>query len=388
MSAFGVRIARTPDEVEAFREAWQALPVENPAADLDYLVTLVRHAPTPTRPHVILVERDGRPEALAVGRAEEVRLGAKLGYKTIYRPRAHALTIAQGGFLGANGEHAEVLLGGILGALRDESLDVARLRLLRPGSALHELATTRPGVLVRGHGVAPVPHLRARIPETFADYLTARSAKTRSNINRYTRRLENRFGEGVELRVFETPAELPELIHDTRAVYVKTYQHGLGAGYSDSELAQALLELAAERGWLRAFVLYLDGVPCAFWHGTLYGRIFYTGPTGYDPQYRDLRLGTYVLAKMIEQLCGKADWMDFGLGDAEYKRHFGDESWNEEDVFVFARRLRPVALNLTRTGVLGVSRLGQAAAARSGRLEQVRRRWRDRLATAPPKEPR
>jgi hypothetical protein len=31
-------------------------------------------------------------------------------------------------------------------------------------------------------------------------------------------------------------------------------------------------------------------------------------------EYRDLRRGTYVLAKMAERLCGQADWLDFGLG--------------------------------------------------------------------------
>ena len=159
---------------------------------------------------------------------------------------------------------------------------------------------------------------------------------------------------------------------------MKTYQHGLGAGFSDSERDRALLELALARGWYRAFVLYLDGVPNAFWHGMTYGRTFYTGPTGYDPASRDLRLGTYVLSKMVERVCGEADWMDFGVGDAEYKRHFADEHLVEEDVLVFAPRAKPVALNLARSGVLGASHAGRAVLARSGKLDQARRRWRSR----------
>ena len=63
---------------------------------------------------------------------------------------------------------------------------------------------------------------------------------------------------------------------------------------------------------------------------------------------------------MAEHLCGQADWMDFGLGDAEYKRHFGDESWEEDDVLIFARRRRPVTVNLARSGVLTASRAGKA----------------------------
>jgi hypothetical protein len=379
VSGLTVRVARTPDEVDAMRRAWEALSVENPAADPDHLLTLVRHSPAPVRPHVILLERDGRPEAMAVGRIGEVRLGARIGYVTPLRPRVQALTIAQGGLVLTDAERAEPLLAAVLDALQEGSLDVVRLRT-RVGSPVHELATTRPGALVRGRAADPVLRWRAHLPETFPDYLQARSAKTRSNIQRYSRRLESRFGDGVSLRLFQTPAELPRLVRDTRAVSEKTYQHGLGAGFADTELDRALRRLAAERGWLHAWVLYLDGVPSAFWHGTLYRRIFYTGPTGYDPEHRDLRLGTYVLARMAEHLCDKADWMDFGLGDAEYKRHFGDESWAEEDVLLFARQPRPVVVNLVRTGVLGASRAGKAALERSGKLAAARRKWRDRLA--------
>jgi hypothetical protein len=72
--------------------------------------------------------------------------------------------------------------------------------------------------------------------------------------------------------------------------------------------------------------------------------------------------------------------MDFGLGDAEYKRHFGDERWAEEDVLLFARRPRPVVVNLARAGVLEASRAGKATLERSGKLAAARRKWRERLA--------
>jgi Acetyltransferase (GNAT) domain len=199
-------------------------------------------------------------------------------------------------------------------------LHVLRLRLIEVGGPVHELARTRPGLLVRQHLGAQVVRWRARIPATFDEYLGARSSKTRSNVKRYGRRLEERYGEGVEFKLFRRPAELEQLMRDTAAVHVKTYQHGMGAGLRGGELERRLRELAAERGWFRGFVLYLDGMPAAFWHRTAYRRVFYTGLTGYDPAHRDLRLGTYVLVKIVERLCAEVDWMDFGSGDAEHKR--------------------------------------------------------------------
>lgn len=379
MSAYRVTVARTLEDVEALREAWEALPVENPVAAPDYHLEYLRHAPAVVRPHVLLLERDSRPAALAVGRIEDVRLPATLGYRTVYRPRLRSLTIVQGGLVGPD-EHSPALLAELLGALRDDSLEVLRLRNLPAGSPAQTLATTGSGLLVRQRFSTPVTRWRAHIPATYDDYLRARSSKTRSNVKRYTRRLEQEFDGRLTLRLFTAPDELDDLVRDTHAVYVRTYQHGLGAGFSDSELERRLRDLYVAQGWFRGFVLYLDGVPSAFWHGTAYRRTFFTGPTGYDPAHRDLRLGTYVLSKMVEQLCGEVDWMDFGVGDAEYKRQFGDESRTEEDVLVFARRARPIAVNLTRSGVLGLSRAGRAALARSGRLGDARRRWRSRLA--------
>ena len=379
VSGTRVTVARTIEAVEELRDTWEALLPERLTADLDYHLTVLRYGRGVIRPHVAVLERDGSPTALAVGRVEEAELTARIGYKAVLRPRVRALTIAQGGLLGIDGETAEPLFAALSGALAEDGLHVLRLRLLEVGGPVHGLARTRPGLLVRQHLGAQVERWRARIPATFDEYLGARSSKTRSNVKRYGRRLEERYGEGVEFKVFRRPAELEELMRDTAAVHVKTYQHGMGAGLTGGELERRLRELAAERGWFRGFVLYLDGMPAAFWHGTAYRRVFYTGPTGYDPAHRDLRLGTYVLVKMVEQLCGEVDWMDFGSGDAEYKRRFSDDSRLEEDVTVFAARPRPIAINLAQTTVRGSSQASKALLSRSGRLRAARRAWRGRL---------
>jgi hypothetical protein len=380
VSGTRVTVARRLEEVEGLRDTWEALHPERLTADFDYHLTVLRHAPGVVRPHVAVLERDGSPTALAVGRVEDVDLTARLGYKTVLRPRVRALTISQGGLLGVDDQTAEPLFGALSGALAVDGLHVLRLRLLNVGGPVHELARSRPGLLTRQHLGVQVERWRARIPATFDDYLGARSSKTRSNVKRYARRLEEQFGDGVSFRVFRTPDELDELMRDTEAVHVKTYQRGMGAGLKGTELERRLRELAAARGWFRGFVLYLDDVPAAFWHGTAYRGVFYTGPTGYDPAHRDLRLGTYVLGKMVEKLCGEVDWMDFGSGDAEYKRHFSDEHRLEEDVLVFAPRPRPVAINLAQTTVRGASRASKSVLAKSGRLRSARRAWRGRLA--------
>ncbi|MGH3061994.1 MAG: GNAT family N-acetyltransferase, partial [Gaiellaceae bacterium] len=138
--------------------------------------------------------------------------------------------------------------------------------------------------------------------------------------------------------------------------------------------------LTLSRDWFRGFVLYVDGAPCAFWHGIRYGRVFSTGPTGYDPAFGTHRVGTYLLGRMVEELSRDEglEWIDFGFGDAEYKQHFGDESWLEEDVLVWARRPRTIRLNATRTLLLAADRSARSLLRRRRLLGRARRLWRTR----------
>jgi hypothetical protein len=73
--------------------------------------------------------------------------------------------------------------------------------------------------------------------------------------------------------------------------------------FSGDELQRSLTFLAMERGWFRSWVLYLDGRPGAFWHGEAYRGVFRIGVPGYDPALAQLRVGTFVLMKLIEDLC-------------------------------------------------------------------------------------
>ena len=135
------------------------------------------------------------------------------------------------------------------------------------------------------------------------------------------------------------------------------------------------------RGWFRAYLLYIDEEPVAFWYGTAYEGVIHTGFTGYDPAYRDLSIGTYVLAKLIEEACAdpEVNLLDHGFGDADYKRRLGDRSFLEEDVLVFAPTFKGMRANLTRSAVGGAAALARRTLRDSGAVARVKRRWRDRL---------
>jgi CelD/BcsL family acetyltransferase involved in cellulose biosynthesis len=130
-------------------------------------------------------------------------------------------------------------------------------------------------------------------------------------------------------------------------------------------------------------VLLSGGRPIAFWSGAGYDRTFFVGTPGYDPAFAEYSIGTYLLQRVIEDLIADDgfDVLDYGLGDSDYKRRFGNESWEEEDVLVFAPTFRGLRVNAVRTGLAAAVALARGAAARTGLAARLKRRWRRRLSS-------
>jgi CelD/BcsL family acetyltransferase involved in cellulose biosynthesis len=387
VSGWRVETVRELEELGAIREAWERLGPGEATADPEHFEIVLRHRPEAIRPHVVCLYRGDEPVSVVVGRIEDVELPARIGYRKIVSPRLRALTVVQGGVLGDVSEPAaRELLSTLLQALADGEADVLRLRLLEVGSPLHQLARTMPSALCRQRSSRPSTRWQVEIPDSFDEFLRARSKSMRNNIRYYAKRLLTEYADRARVDYFHDGSDLERLYRDTTELAAKTYQQALGASFEDTPLRRALNELAIRRGWFRAYMLYLDDVPAAFWYATAYRGVIHTGFTGYDPAYRDLSIGTFVLGRLIEDACADPEisLLDHGFGDADYKRRLSDRSWLEEDVLVFSSSWKGVRANVSRTAVLGVGRLGRRALrGRSDSVRRVKRWWRDRLRSGP-----
>lgn len=63
----------------------------------------------------------------------------------------------------------------------------------------------------------------------------------------------------------------------------------------------AFSRIALERGWLRLFVLRLDGRPIGALYGLRYGRRFYFYQSGFDPAFRQQSVGLVTMGLAIKQ---------------------------------------------------------------------------------------
>jgi hypothetical protein len=359
-------------------------------ADPDFLDAISRVRPEVISPYTATLragDDEGSPVAMAVGRLETITVPCRIGYQRLPSPRLRTITIVDGGMIGdLDGDRAERLVRDLVAAVDRGEAEALAFHKLRIGSPAHD-AVVRVG--------AGLPRRRFRVdasrsrwlldlPDTLAAYRSSRSRSTRESLKRYEKKFERDFAGRFELRRFDRPGDLESILADMEPVAAKTYQRSLGVGFADNAEFRALIELGLRKRWFRAWVLYIDGGSVAFWFGFGYRGVFLIGSPGYDPALGDYRVGNYVHLRMIDDLCQDPTIrsVDYGSGDAEYKRRFGTTETEEQDVLVFGPGWRAIGIRLELDAAAGLNRLARRLV--GGRLaETIKQRWRHRSAGAP-----
>jgi hypothetical protein len=180
------------------------------------------------------------------------------------------------------------------------------------------------------------------LPPTFDGYLGEFRKKQRYNLKRQVRVLSEAFDEALEVKCITLPEDVPALIAEVRKVAEKSWKA--------EELERALPEIVtkpealtaiAAQGLLRAYVLKVKNEPCAYAVGYLFKNSYHYSDIGYDSTLSQYSPGNVLLLLVIQDLIEKAgaQFMNFGITDAGYKRIFGN------------RHIKDAALLVLRPGV-------------------------------------
>lgn len=370
--AVTTRALRTLAELDTVEPAWTALQ-HHPAGDLDLYRACLAHEEGFGRPHVVVLERAGTPAALAAASLGLERVPWRVGSFTLGRSRARVLRLAGSGLLGElDAPLAEALAAELLGVLARREADALYLHELDPAAPLVAALARRAGPLQRDRWARASTGWLLDLPPSFEAFRRGLSKKTRASLNHTTNVLRRRLGPELALACYRAPEELARLLADSEAIARRTYHRRSGVGFQPTPEARARLAHAAAAGWLRGHVLYAGTRPIAFSHGLLYRGTFHGRHTGFDPDFAALRPGVYLVARIVEELCGAAERFDLGVMDNDFKRSFATRSYARLSSYVFAPGPRGLALALARaaSGSLdGAARrlLGASAARRLAR---------------------
>ncbi len=164
-------------------------------------------------------------------------------------------------------------------------------------------------------------------PRTLAEYWSHFTSKQRKNIKRDAKLLQTHCNNKLELKRFNTRRQLPDFMRAALEISRVSWQEKGGDGhFRDGVDWDKTLSDLADRGVLRSYVLYGDGVPLAFTVGYEYRNRYYYMMTGYDRRLCRLAPGISLLTMIIEDLyrTGSPRSLSFGFGDNRFKREFGN----------------------------------------------------------------
>jgi len=323
---------------------------------------------------MLLAKRDGQLVGLGallpkVSSSKHVG-GVGPGWKIIgYR-------LVGNGFLGSSDSEVErTLLNSAMAEVRRHG---ARFLLIEDLDQTSTLLRQAEALVPNGYQIySPTSmqvRLKIQLPPTADEYWSKFGAKTRNTF----RRLERKLGD-FRVVCFQSLDQVPDFLRDANKISVNTWQtdqFGLRIKNDDNELAQHTF--LAQHGALRSYILYFGDTPVTFVVGMQFRGVFRYDEVGFDRQYHALSPGRVLLIKILEDVYARqtAQWFDFGMGDADYKRIFSNQEGTAGNVWILPPGLKSKSLIGYLNGSRIARNLGKQAVKALGWYRRMRQKSR------------
>ncbi len=220
-----------------------------------------------------------------------------------------------------------------------------------------------------------------RFEGSFELYLQGLSGKTRHNLRRGRTRLKEVCGAEPCFVRFTRADQVEEFVRLAHQVSRKTYQwQMLGLGLRDIETLANQMSFAAGQGWLRSYLCLVGERPVAFIEGYQYAGTFQGTHSGYDPDYGKYSVGMLLWVAAIEDMFAHETprWLDFGSGDALYKKLLANTSVDGVRLYAWPRTWGSMWRLFTYRTVSGLNRVASRSAERLGLKAKLKRFFRER----------
>lgn len=379
---YTTKFFRTTKELESIRDVWKCLQQENcekiPDNDIERFLSV--NKALKTNLFALVLYSDSRPITLLMAHKSTMEINLKIGYLSFYKPKLQCLSVAYSGVIGDCSENAmKKIILALQRLLKEGEADILSFNHLLITSDIYKAVRATPSFLCRDYYSKTEPHWQMRIHDSIDDMYKKFSRKHRGNYKRMIKKLEKNYRQ--EITLTNESHSLKDAIKKASGISISTYQYALGSGFVDDDTTHTLLHDAAKNGWLRLHILTVDNVPCAFQLAFQYGEGYYLQQLGFDPKWKKLNVGTVLFLKVYEELCNdkSVTVLDFGFGDADYKRSFGDKYVLESSLSIFACRLFPIWINVVNSITSGINIMVISVFQKMGVEKFVKRKWRNLL---------
>ncbi len=326
----------------------------------------------------VALTENGEPRAIAPFLLKDWKLQCKVGYASVVSFPMVQARLCGTAFLAPRDEGlAEALFEAIARAkVPYHTLFIESLSVDAP---LRRVIDESP--VVRRHfslysPTPPAKHWLIRLPKTFAEYDAALGKKRRGQFKSSEKKLQAACTSKVRIERVSNVDDLPAYFEAVERLSKVSWQ-GRKLGHvveADSSFASRMREFA-ERGWFRGYLLKNDTEVIAFVIGFQEGGTYHYLRIGYDPKWAAFSPGNVMLYRLIEDLCGhdRPDVIDLGGGDSQYKRVFGNESFEEQNLYLMRRSTYTRVARFTHGAFVKASAATRAGLQRTGLLERARK---------------
>jgi len=378
---YDIRIIKTSQELETVRTYWERWQnhTNNDFAQFNLVCQLRSEIESP---FVTVIEQNNKPHALLAGRLERTQFAPSIGYLRPVRISAKVIAVIHQGLLAhVDEETARESVHYLWSLLGSGVADAIEFHYLSEHSTLLQALLLYSSPWFCEKKLKWNIHREMDIPaeEGFIEHKVR--SKHRSRIRKKQQELESAFPDKVSWRWMSRFDDISVLCARLEEVAARTYQRGLGAGFIDNEEYRQRFALFARRGQLRVQLLEIDGKVRAFWFGFVYQGVFHSSETGYDPDLRKYEVGTLIFIRMADELALEGvRKLDFGLGDAPYKQRFGDHSWREKTVWLFAPTVKGLVLRAMLRLSIMLDSTARQVLQKMGLTDKLKTIWRGRVA--------
>src|SRR5437762_760225 len=207
-----VRVVRSVSEAEQLRDTWTRWTGHRDS-QIDFFLDFIRSRDEVVRPHIIVLSRGSRPEAMLIGRLERTRVPPKIGYLQLGGIPVRCLTFVYGGLRGdASDDNCRWLLRSVVESLGNSEADVALLHHPNTNSSLYRQALQVPSFASRDHAPQPAAHFFMRLPESINAVFQQRSHDHRKELRRKSKKLLAAFGDKVAVKCYRDKDQLKTVI--------------------------------------------------------------------------------------------------------------------------------------------------------------------------------
>lgn len=245
--------------------------------------------------------------------------------------------------------------------VREAGLDDEELPVADPVAPTDPLPVESQGFLIRSLRIAgPQPVLRRQGPylcyvpaqypryyidmqQSFSEYKSKFSSKTRSTLTRKVRKYAEYCGGSISWKVYKCPGEMTEFFRLARIVSRISYQERLfDEGLPDSEEFRRGVEQLAGEDRVRGFILFYQDKPISYLYCPVINGVLIYAFLGYDPSYMNFSVGTVLQWLALEYLFEerKFRFFDFTEGQSEHKKLFATHNIQCANVFFLRNNIQ------------------------------------------------